>query len=318
MEKFLRSLLLALFVLPLAVCMTSCGDDDKDDEPNNPDTPENGSTTVNRPQLLRVSGSEDLSFSYNSNGQLIRIVEDGYEEYPTIINYNPISLINDNSPINVTTNSQGYIATSFDTNDSDFETYTYDSRGQLIQFEETWAQYPNDYLRKKYSWENGVITKVDIEEYEEHDTYTYLDRETIDITYSESNPNQNLTYALDEILGIEPGAFSIDFIALTGLFGQIPSKLPSNIVSSYIEEDGDWHQYNYDIIYRMDNDGNPLREEIVENYYSSTGDKHTDNHYYNYTYNTTSRSYDAEEQTESKPLSLRHRRHESKHHSKKH
>ncbi|MCM1521839.1 MAG: hypothetical protein NC039_04205 [Muribaculaceae bacterium] len=279
MEKLIKPLFLFILTISISAVLISCGgDEEKEDEPEMP--------KVSKTLLTKITGDEIFQFSYNPDGCLSKIY-DG-DEFTITISYNPILINIDGNQINVTTNNDGYIKVLHDEYYDTYTTYTYDSAGHLTKYEMTFLQSPGQYEQSEYTWENDVITHVILERYVMQGSEK-ISRWQIstDIEYSGTTNNGVITQMIDNIFGYYISGYDAPYLIMSGLFGKIPSKLPSKISSfnNVIEADEcSWHDYN--IIYRTNNEGNPIREEIIYNYSNSYGGSYEERYTNNYSYET--------------------------------
>lgn len=224
--------------------MASCKDDkgkDEPDGPNNPPTP-----TTKRAQLKTVTdddGDEAARFTWNSDGEISSVAN--WDDWTLQFRYSPISIKSNGQALDIEKDNKGRI-TYIDFDDDDNyplkEYYSYNSAGQLIECEYRVGSYRGSI---EYEWKNGGIVSCKYGSNDYNDEYI--------ITNKQDNKYGIITsYIIDCMdLGIGWGY-------MTGLFGVLPTKLPTEIE----HYDNGSFCHSVTIKYRTDEDGRITRETV--------------------------------------------------------
>lgn len=171
MKKYYFSLLSVFLVAALCVGFTSCGDDGDDDTGGNNRSQGGEATTVNGKRLVNArGGKDDISYEYNSFGQIIRT---NNKTYTKTYSYNENNIM---------------VSTS------------------NISYSSSYNTLPND----TYSLSNGRITKVikssssnsdEVENYEYNYDYDgYLKTIIFSNSYSDNIGNTKKEHAISRII----------------------------------------------------------------------------------------------------------------------
>lgn len=254
-----------LMVLP------ACGNDDDDNQPING----GGNPTAQKLQSTSAFGMTLTSYKYDNQGRLTHFQmndadEDFMDPYMTIdISYSPlkmkISYPQDGEEsvwTNIVTNSAGYLTSAKVTEKYYGETETwsitasYDSSNHLTSFSTSGSDPDHTTLK----WDGHKLVSynsIDEDGYSFTDKYTYSNTE---------NQVGNVSTAW--------GAMSMFWIS--GLFGEVPGYLPSQVWTSDLNNDVDI----LNLAYKLDNNGFIAKEQIT-----SYGDDNFDSFTYVVDYN---------------------------------
>lgn len=210
-----------MFLLPvmaLMLCVISC-EDDKGSDNSSSSNPSNFKKLVNMSISSTLDGDENITFSYDRNGNLASVIWDG--EFFTQYSWEgeEITVSGDDYEDEYSyTVKNGKIVQKFDFSDGDITTFAYDESGHLIKASGEDEEY-------RYIWSNGRLSGV------VHET----DLET---------NSYNFYYSDEECKGFSEPICSFisgdDILERTmpQLFGHVQTALPSKVVWYYMHPMG--------------------------------------------------------------------------------
>ncbi len=231
--KTFRFIGMALIAILMCVNFTSCSSDDdeiiKDDD----------GVVTSEKKLIEVKeayedGTNTMTFSYDSKGKLISIVEKDYDSSNSDITNiiwgeNTVKESSDGESITYSIND-GLVRTGLESDGRDYS-FVYNSSKQLTTYQYSDEHYSST---RTLTWENGKVTKMD-----------YDGEEISTITYS----NQTCKGYFPLMASMVEDDFKV-MLAHPELIGMRTTQLPSQINS----KGNNWEDKE-EYTYKLDKDG---------------------------------------------------------------
>lgn len=261
--------------------LASCGDDGNGGNnatgQQGTTTPSTGDLGIARP-VTSITGYGSSYFNYE-NGKLTSGYSEGSSftiaHHPLAIrmSYEGTNERYEENYTNIRVNSSGFVTyaeySATDTYNGESEYYSgtarmqYDADGHITQKSVTLREgnYYEDTYVISYTWEDGNVTRIQIDETEKtpDETNTYKDI----YKYTYSDPSQNINSG---VYLYDMWYSTYDFMWYAGMFGKPTRNIPiaMRYTYSYTYEDGtnsEYYGYDYNINTNYNDDGSVARIE---------------------------------------------------------